>query len=77
MRTGFGRSFYHWTWQRMRLACDKPVLGIAPAGRKTRFPLRFALRGGIGYPQDSNERFLSWAGGLAARFTLAAPAPIP
>src|SRR5215471_9152773 len=63
MRTGLGPSFYHWTWQRMRLARDRPVLGIAPAGRKTRFPQRSALRGGIGYPQDSLTQFrpFPWA----------------
>src|SRR5215471_2433813 len=37
--------------------CLRFALGIAPPGRKTRFPLLSALRGGIGYPQDSNERF--------------------
>ena len=37
--------------------CLRFALGIAPPGRKTRFPLLSALRDGIGYPQDSNERF--------------------
>jgi hypothetical protein len=32
-------------------------LGRPSAARKTRFPLLATLRGGIGYPQDSNERF--------------------
>jgi hypothetical protein len=39
--------------------CLRFVLGITPPGRKTRFPLLSALRGGISYPQDSNERFPS------------------
>ena len=39
--------------------CLRFALGIAPSGRKTRFPLLSALRDGIGYPQDSNERFPS------------------
>src|SRR5215472_17388725 len=39
--------------------CLRFTLGIAPSGRKTRFPLLSALRDGIGYPQDSNERFPS------------------
>jgi hypothetical protein len=39
--------------------CLRFALGIAPPGRKTRFPLLSALRAGIGYPQDSNERFPS------------------
>ena len=34
-------------------------LGRPSAARKTRFPLLATLRGGIGYPQDSNERFPS------------------
>jgi len=39
--------------------CLRFALGIAPPGRKTRFPLLSALRDGIGYPQDSSERFPS------------------
>src|SRR5215471_19324498 len=39
--------------------CLRFALGIAPPGRQTRFPLLSALRDGIGYPQDSNERFPS------------------
>jgi hypothetical protein len=39
--------------------CLRFALGIAPPGRKTRFPLLSALRDGIGYPQDSNEWFPS------------------
>jgi hypothetical protein len=32
-------------------------LGRPSAARKTRFPLLATLQAGIGYPQDSNERF--------------------
>jgi hypothetical protein len=39
--------------------CLRFALGITPPGRKTCFPLLSALRDGIGYPQDSNERFPS------------------
>jgi hypothetical protein len=39
--------------------CLRFAGGVAPAPRKTRFPLLATLRDGIGYPQDSSERFRS------------------
>jgi hypothetical protein len=39
--------------------CLRFAVWVAPEPRKTRFPLLAALRDGIGYPQDSNERFQS------------------
>src|SRR5208283_3889903 len=37
--------------------CLRFVPSIAARGRKTRFPLLATLRDGLGYPQDSDERF--------------------
>src|SRR5947209_15268830 len=37
--------------------CLRFAAWVSPGPRKTRFPLVAPLRDGIGYPQDSNERF--------------------
>jgi hypothetical protein len=39
--------------------CLRFAAWVTPEPRKTRFPLLASVRGGIGYPQDSVERFPS------------------